>query len=122
MNDFPSRIPFDVTFGVLLLTNFIDNTIVCAVILRNKFMRTPANYLLFNLAVADIMVGIFTLPRPYFLGPYLYIHPEGTLDDWFCKTITGEYNTLVGIGCMSPLSLCQLLPTSVFKPWYIPLQ
>ena len=56
------------------------------------------NYLLFNLAIADIMVGVFSLPGPYFVGPYLYTHPGGTLGDWFCKTITGEYASLVLMG------------------------
>ena len=98
MNNFPGRIPFGVAFGVLLLANFIGNSIVCAVILRNKFMRTPVNFLLFNLAVADIMVGVFVLPGPYVLGPYLYTHPGNTLGDLLCKTLTGEYSSLVGMG------------------------
>ena len=97
MYDLPSRVPFHVSFGILFLTNFIGNGIVCAVILRNRFMRTPVNYLLFNLAVADIMVGVFALPGPKALGPYFYTHPRGTLGDWFCKTITGEYSSLVAM-------------------------
>ena len=94
MNDFSGRITFHVLFGVLLLANFIGNSIVCAVILRNKFMRTPVNYLLFNLAVADIILGVFLLPGPHVLGPYLHTHPRGTLGDWFCKTVTGKYSSL----------------------------
>ena len=60
-------------------------------------MRTPVNYLLSNLAVADIMVGVFALPGPKALGPYFYTHPRGTLGDWLCKTITGEYSSLVAM-------------------------
>ena len=55
-----------------MLANFIGNSIVYAVIIRNKFLRTPVNYL------------------PNDFAPYLYTHPGGTLGDWFCKTITGE--------------------------------
>ena len=98
MKDLPSYIPIDVSFGVLLLVNFIGNSIVCAVILRNKLMRTPVNFLLFNLAVADILVGVFILPGPNALGPYLYTHPGGTLGDWFCKTISGEYGSIASMG------------------------
>ena len=102
MKDLPSCIPIDVSFGVLLLVNFIGNTIVCVVILRNKFMRTPVNFLLFNLAVADILVGVFILPAPNVFGSYLYTHPRGTLGDWFCKTITGKYRSLEVIGTFVP--------------------
>ena len=79
------------------------------------------HYLLLNLAVADIIVGIFALPGPYDLGPYLYTHPRGTLGD---GSIVAVGNTVRSWewDCLSTLSLGQLLPTSAFKQWYIPLQ
>ena len=100
---FPGRILLNISFGVLVLANFIGNSIVCVVILRNKFMRTPVNYLLLNLAIADIMVGVFILPGPNVWRPYLYTHPGGTLGNSFCKTITARkirFPRFIGVICL----------------------
>ena len=45
-NDFPGRIPFHVSFGVLVLANFIGNSIVCAVILLTKQVHENSGALL----------------------------------------------------------------------------
>ena len=38
----------------------IGNSLVCLVVLKDKAMRTPMNFLLVNLAVSDIIVGVFS--------------------------------------------------------------
>ena len=38
------------------------NTLVCVAFYRNRKLRTKTNYYLVSLAVADIMVGVFSVP------------------------------------------------------------
>ena len=51
-------------------------------------MKTPMNYLLLNLAVADMMVGAFFAPPILFMSTFT--HPTGTAGDVLCKLITGK--------------------------------
>ena len=52
------------------------------------------NYLLINLAVADIMVALFVAPR--FLLSHLFRHPAGATGTLFCKLLTGGNLTWTG--------------------------
>ena len=45
------------------------------------------NYLLVNLALADIMVAVFIAPQ--FILIHAFKHPDGTTGTWFCKLLTG---------------------------------
>ena len=49
-------------FGVLSLIILAGNTLVCTAIYKNRKLRTKTNYYLVSLAVADIMVGGFSVP------------------------------------------------------------
>lgn len=91
--------------GILVLINLVGNCIICAVILRNGFMRTPINFLLLNLAVADIYIGIFALPVRVFGG--VYKHPEGELGNKLCKIITGDHVLYCGVTA-SAFNLCAI--------------
>ncbi|EDO48343.1 predicted protein [Nematostella vectensis] len=78
---------FKVTFAALILLNVGGNSLVCLVVRRFQRMRTPMNYLLVNLAISDIVVGIFFLPRHLLLGVFTY-PDDGLAADWLCKLIT----------------------------------
>ncbi|EDO48507.1 predicted protein [Nematostella vectensis] len=52
-----------------------------------RSLRTPMNFLLVNLAIADMMVAIFMSPRHIFLPAFT--HPEGYTGDIVCKLLTG---------------------------------
>ena len=53
------------------------------------FHRTPFNYLLVNLVVADALFATFVTPETFFkITP---THPGGTFGTVFCKLVTGEY-------------------------------
>ena len=45
------------------------------------------NYLLLNLAVADIMVALFIAPQ--FILIHTFKHPGGITGTWLCKLLTG---------------------------------
>lgn len=76
-----------VCFGVLVLTDVIGNTLVILVVLCNRYMHTPVNYLLVNLAIADILIGLSILPQYVLL--HAFEHPRGAPGDLLCKLVTG---------------------------------
>ena len=80
----------------------MGNTLVCLVILLNRTMQTPINYLLLNLAVADIITVVFTSPQYIFI--HMFTHPKGLAGDFLCKFITGGNISWMG-GVASVFSL-----------------
>lgn len=74
-------------FFLLIAIDVTGNTLICLVVYRTKQMRKPMNYLLVNLAVADIVIGVFMLPRHVFHQSFE--HPTGTSGNYLCKFITG---------------------------------
>jgi len=75
-------------FSVITVTGVVGNILVCLVVLLNKPMRTPMNYLLVNLAISDMMLLIFFSPT--FIFRDAYIHPSGLTGDMLCVFLTGE--------------------------------
>lgn len=80
-------IGFAVAFSFMIMTDLIGNTLVILVILKNKSMRTAMNYVLINLAIADILVAIF-MGIKFVIGP-TFTHPAGTTGEYLCRFITG---------------------------------
>ena len=83
--DQSSFIALAASSGVLVILNLFGNTLVCVVILQNRNMRTPLNYLLFNLAVSDTMIGVFSVPMIVFR--FISNEAEGTAAVLLCKLI-----------------------------------
>ena len=79
-------IVFKTIFSMLLTTDLVGNTLVILVILNYRSMKTAMNYLMLNLAVADMMVGTFFAPKVLFMSTFT--HPTGTTGDVLCKLIT----------------------------------
>ncbi|KAL9957300.1 hypothetical protein ACROYT_G038919 [Oculina patagonica] len=73
--------------SILVMVDVIGNTLVCIIIMRNQDMRTPMNYLLVNLAVADLMVATFFALMHIFI--HTFTHPDGVTGTMFCKFLTG---------------------------------
>ena len=71
------------------------------------FYRIPINYLLLNLAVADMMVATFFAPMHIFI--HTFTHPEGFTGAVLCKLLTG--GTFAWIGAAS--SVFTLIAISV---------
>ena len=46
------------------------------------------NYLLINLAIADIIYAVFITPRVFYKLPFTY-HPDGVFGVVLCKSVTG---------------------------------
>ncbi|KAL9975315.1 hypothetical protein ACROYT_G012468 [Oculina patagonica] len=73
--------------SILIVIDIVGNCLVCAIIKKNRDMRTPMNYLLVNLAVADILFAAFIAPDIFFA--LTSTHPEGMVGTVLCKLLTG---------------------------------
>lgn len=52
-------------YSLLSLVAFAGNSLIVAVILHFRRLRTATNMLILNLAVADVMISIFCMPLSY---------------------------------------------------------
>lgn len=78
---------FIVSYLLIFLVCMVGNGVVCFIVLRSKNMRTVTNLFILNLAISDLLVGIFCMPT--------------TLLD---NIITGQFSGReVGISCDSEL-------------------
>ena len=66
---------FIVVLSVFVLLSLVGNTLVILTVLTNKPMQTTLNYVLVNLAVADIVFALSILIR-YLIMPLITL-PEG---------------------------------------------
>ena len=76
-------------FSILILTNVVGNSLVILVIIRNRSMRAPLNYLLLNLAAADLTAGVFLAPS-LMLEPTT-TYPPGLTGEVLCRLFTSAY-------------------------------
>ena len=76
-------------FSILILTNVVGNSLVILVILKSRSMKTPMNYLLLNLAVADLTAGVFLAPS-LMLEPTT-TYPPGLTGEVLCRLFTSGY-------------------------------
>ena len=98
----PTQLGLTLALSVIILINLLGNGLVCLVVLRYRHMRVPINYLLVNLAVADILVA-FSITPQYVINSTFH-HPNGTVGDYMCKFITGGNFIWIG-GLISAFSL-----------------
>jgi len=67
--------------------------------------RTPVNFLLVNLAVADMVVAIFLTPQ--LLSFHVsFTHPDGLIGTVLCKLLTTANFTYVGAGASVFTLIC----------------
>ncbi|XP_070706757.1 neuropeptide FF receptor 2-like [Pempheris klunzingeri] len=53
---------FTVSYLLIFLVCMLGNGVVCFIVLRSKNMRTVTNLFILNLAISDLLVGIFCMP------------------------------------------------------------
>lgn len=58
----PVAAVFTVSYLLIFLVCMVGNSVVCFVVLRCKNMRTVTNLFILNLAISDLLVGIFCMP------------------------------------------------------------
>ncbi|KAL9957312.1 hypothetical protein ACROYT_G038935 [Oculina patagonica] len=80
--------------SILIVIVIVGNSLVCLIVKRNRDLRIPINFLLANLAVADMMIATFHVPE-YILS-HTFTHPDGMTGTMLCKLLTGGNFTWVG--------------------------
>ena len=50
-------------YGIVLLVSLIGNALVIAVVWKHRRMRTPVNFFVGNMGIADILITVFSMPR-----------------------------------------------------------
>ena len=71
--------------AAVIIFNIAGNSLVCVVILKKKEMKTSINWLLFHLAIADLLVAVFFIP-PAVLSHFIEL-PNGVTGDLLCKFV-----------------------------------
>ena len=92
------------TYILILFFNFVGNGIILSIILLKRKMRTFTNYMLLNLCVADLAIGVFCMIMeiPMEVHPHEWVYGRG-----FChllypiqsSTVYSSVFTLVGLSC-----------------------
>ncbi|XP_078367673.1 RYamide receptor-like [Oculina patagonica] len=80
--------------SALVVIDIVGNCLVCAIVKKNRDMRTPVNYLLINLAVSDILYAAFIAPDVSL--KLISTHPEGMVGTVLCKLLTGGAVAWIG--------------------------
>ena len=97
-----SEITFKLLFSVVFAINLVGNTLVILIVSLHRRMQTPMNWLLANLALADLIIGLFFIPRT--LLSDLYTHSGGLVGDILCKTLTyGNFSYLAAVASIMTL-------------------
>ncbi|XP_078348512.1 neuropeptide FF receptor 2-like [Oculina patagonica] len=91
-------VPLTTVLSILVVVNIFGNTLVCLIIKRNRDMRIPMNYLLFNLAIADIIYATFIAPKLFFKLSFAH-HPDGMTGTVLCKLLTDGAIAWIGGAC-----------------------
>ncbi|XP_032985866.1 neuropeptide FF receptor 1 [Rhinolophus ferrumequinum] len=58
----PVAAMFIVAYVLIFLLCMVGNTLVCFIVLKNRHMRTVTNIFILNLAISDLLVGVFCMP------------------------------------------------------------
>ena len=53
---------FIISYFLIFFLCMVGNTVVCFIVMRNKHMHTVTNLFILNLAISDLLVGIFCMP------------------------------------------------------------
>lgn len=57
------RITSMISYSIIMALSVLGNSAIIGIVLRNKSMRTKANVLIVNMAISDLLVTLFALPR-----------------------------------------------------------
>ncbi|XP_031574595.1 histamine H2 receptor-like [Actinia tenebrosa] len=80
-------------FGVVAGLSLVGNLLLCIVILRRRTMLTKTyNILIFNLAIADMLTGVFLFMTPgYVIAQESFPLLHGNSGDIFCRIVFSTY-------------------------------
>lgn len=77
---------FTISYLLIFLTCMVGNSVVCFIVLRSKNMRTVTNIFILNLAISDLLVGIFCMPTTLvdniITGVYVWVWVNSTTTNY----------------------------------------
>ena len=91
-----SDIKLHIGISTLVLPYYVDRKLIINDHKALQFHRTPINYLLLNLAVADALYMMFIAPNLLFVRLSLIHHPDGMTGTVLCKLLTSGQIGWVG--------------------------
>ena len=108
---------------VIMLLSILGNSAVIAIVVKNKHMRTTTNYLIANMAVSDLLLSAFAVPRELteiFIGYQAWLI-DGPADAALCKIVyfLQEVSTAVSIRGIVVITLDRY--TGVVSPFRPPI-
>ncbi|XP_068954970.1 neuropeptide FF receptor 2 [Petaurus breviceps papuanus] len=53
---------FIISYFLIFVLCIVGNTVVCFIVAWNKYMHTVTNFFILNLAISDLLIGIFCMP------------------------------------------------------------
>ncbi|XP_022789642.1 neuromedin-U receptor 2-like [Stylophora pistillata] len=96
---------FAVLYSIIAVPGVIGNAIVITIVRKTPSMHTTTNYLLLNLAVADLLT-LLLCPGPYDLA-LVHVDLEGFTGDLICKLFAGNAIVPITINA-AVLSVCTI--------------
>ena len=100
--------------STMIIFDIAGNSLVCFLILKKKAMKTPINWLLFHLAIADLLVAAFFIP-PCILSHFIE-QPSGVIGGLLCKFISSGV-----LGWMAAAASSYLLVVIAFERYHATL-
>ncbi|XP_022808334.1 neuropeptide SIFamide receptor-like [Stylophora pistillata] len=96
-------------YCLLLVVSLIGNTLIIMVVYRDKKMKTTTNLLIVNMAISDLLVPIFAMPRAnveIIFGNHRWL-VDGTFGEALCKLTAffQDISTLVSVQTLVAIAL-----------------
>ncbi|XP_078377270.1 QRFP-like peptide receptor [Oculina patagonica] len=110
-------------YTVIMIVSLLGNAAVIAIVVKNKHMRTTTNYLIANMAVSDLLLSSFAVPRELtqiFIGYQGWLI-HGPAGEALCKIVyfCQEISTAVSIQSIVAITLDRY--TGVVSPFREPI-
>ncbi|XP_068710371.1 blue-sensitive opsin-like [Montipora foliosa] len=87
------EIGLHVLFGLIAAASFLSNLFFCVVLVtKRSLLKKPHNIVLFSLAVADMLTGVFLVATPGYVIPQSYYPvPSRLRGEIFCRLLANRY-------------------------------
>lgn len=82
-------------YAIIVVVGLVGNTLTLTVVKKKRYMHTTTNFLLANLALADLLTLLWCIPG---ITLQYVTHPDGVLGDILCKFVTMHH--LAGISLL----------------------
>ena len=110
-------------YAVIMLLSFLGNTAVITIVLKNRHMRTTTNYLIANMAVSDLLLSTFAVPREL---TQIFIGYQGWLIDGLagaasCKFVYFFQDMSTAVSIQSIVAITLDRYTGVVSPFREPI-